>query len=194
MTKPDKCANTAEPLTNPLTRSIMAKSDLTPEFVREHLHYDPDTGLFTWLKTVPHGGKAKVGAVAGTKTVNGRIGIGIFGYRFYAHRLAWLYVYGYWPKKHIDHIDGNPSNNKLNNLREANQSENLQNLSSRPKISNKSGFVGASWSNYHKKWVAVIRINGKQTFLGRFPTPELAHAAYCEAKAKHHKFQPILRD
>ena len=172
----------------------MATSDITPEFVREYLHYDPNTGLFTWLKTIRHGGKAKVGAVAGVKTVNGRIAIGISKCRFYAHRLVWLYVYGRWPEKHIDHIDGDPSNNRLFNLREANQSQNLQNLSRKPKKSNTSGFIGASWSKHHQRWVATIRINGKQTYLGRFHTAELAHAAYCKAKAEHHKFQPVLRD
>ena len=194
MTKPDQCANTAEPLTNPLKRSIMAKSNLTPEFIREYLQYDPDTGLFVWLKTARHGGKAKVGAVAGVKTVNGRIAISISNYRCYAHRLAWFYVHGHWPAKNIDHIDGDPANNRFNNLREADQSQNMQNMSRKPKKSNTSGFVGVSWSKHKKSWVAAIRINGKQTPLGKFPTPELAHAAYCEAKAKHHKFQPVLRD
>lgn len=172
----------------------MATSDITPEFVREYLHYNPDTGIFVWLKTVQHGGKAKVGGVAGVKTVNGRIAIGISKCRFYAHRLVWLYVYGRWPKKNIDHIDGDPSNNRFNNLREADQSQNMQNISCKPKKSNRSGFVGVSWSKSHKKWLASIRINGKQTHLGRFNTAELAHVAYCEAKAKHHKFQPVLRN
>lgn len=172
----------------------MVESDLTPELVRECLHYDPDTGIFTWLKPPRHGGKAKVGDVAGTPTLNNRVTIGIFKHRLYAHRLAWFYVHGRWPEKNIDHIDGNPSNNKLSNLREANQHENMQNLSRTPKKSNKSGFVGVSWCKAKRKWVAAIRIDGKQTQLGRFETAELAHAAYCEAKAKHHKFQPVLRD
>jgi hypothetical protein len=172
----------------------MAKADITPELLREHLRYDPDTGVFVWIKTVRHGGKAKVGDVAGAVTANGRIKIAISKHQCYAHRLVWLYLYGRWPEKNIDHIDGNPSNNRLNNLREASQSQNMQNLSRKPKKSNTSGFIGVSWSKRKNSWVAAIRINGKQTNLGKFPTAELAHAAYCEAKAKHHKFQPVLRD
>jgi hypothetical protein len=191
MTKPTSAINTSEPLTNPLKRSIMAKSDFTPEILKQFLHYDPDTGLFTWIKL--HGRRAKIGDIAGTKTTNGRIGIGFMGHRCYAHRLAWFYIHGHWPTTGIDHIDGDPSNNRLSNLREANQVENMQNIPRISKIS-KSGLTGAFWITSKKKWTSSIMINSKLIILGYFPTAELAHAAYCEAKAKHHTFNPVLRN
>jgi hypothetical protein len=115
------------------------------------------------------------------------------GHRCYAHRLAWFYVHGHWPTTGIDHIDGDPSNNRLSNLREANQVENMQNIPRTSKVS-KSGLVGAFWSESKRKWTSRIMINRKIIILGNFTTAELAHAAYCEAKAKHHTFNPVLRN
>ena len=173
----------------------MAKADLTPERLRELLHYDPDTGLFTWkAKPSVKAGRTKIGAVAGTKLKNGRLMIGISGGRYYAHHLAWFYTHGRWPRDGLDHRDGNPMNNRIDNLREATQAQNMQNLSSTPGKRNKSGFVGASCAARDNAWLAHIKVNGKNTYLGTFPTPELAHVAYCKAKAKHHSFQPVLRD
>ena len=169
----------------------MANPNFTPERLKELLHYDPNTGLFTWLDVISN--RAKVGEIAGTKNTNGRICVGIMGYRLYAHRLAWFYVYERWPTTGIDHIDGNPSNNQLSNLREANQFQNMQNIPRKSKIS-KSGLVGAFWSNRDKKWSSRIKINRKLLILGVFPTAELAHKAYCEAKAKYHTFNPVFRD
>ena len=172
----------------------MAKTNLTAERLKELLHYDPETGVFTWIKTVKRGGRASVGDTAGSMMLNSRIGIGVEGTLYYAHRLAWLYIYGRWPVTGIDHIDGDPTNNRLCNLREATQAQNNQNRSSIPMKTNKSGFMGVSWEAKRKKWFASIRNNGKTVYLGRHSTPELAHAAYCKAKAAFHDFQPVLRD
>jgi hypothetical protein len=169
----------------------MANPDFTPERLKEFLHYDPDTGLFTWLSVLSN--RAKVGDIAGTKNANGRVAIGILGHCLYAHRLAWFYVHGCWPTKYIDHIDGNPSNNRLSNLREATQFENMQNIEKISKIS-KSGLTGAFWNSSKKTWNSRIMVNRKLHILGYFDTAELAHQAYCEAKAKYHTFNPILRD
>lgn len=161
----------------------MAKTNLTPERLRELLHYDPETGIFT---------RRDSGVVAGGIEVSGRITVGIDGKRFYAYRLAWLYMCGYWPTEDIDHIDGNKRNDRIGNLREATKSQNAQNLSKRKK--NKHGLVGVCWDRSRQKWKASIIVNGKTINAGRFPTPELAHAAYCAAKAKYHTFNPVLRD
>ena len=84
--------------------------NLTAEELQKVLNYDPLTGIFVWQV-----GPRK-GAKAGTKGVKGYVQIVFQRERYYAHRLAWLYMTGEWPKQHIDHLDGDPSNNRFQNL------------------------------------------------------------------------------
>ena len=109
MTKPRSAGNTTRLLTNPLIRSIMAKTDLTAERLREVLHYNPETGVFTRLKTEKNW---RSGDIAGGFRA-GYIQIRVDGAKYSAHRLAWLYAYGVNPIDEIDHIDGNKSNNSI---------------------------------------------------------------------------------
>jgi hypothetical protein len=81
--------------------------ELTAERLREVLNYNPGTGVFTWR--VQTGRRAPVGAIAGCITWYGYIAIKIDCCRHLAHRLAWFYVTGAWPKDQIDHINGNRS-------------------------------------------------------------------------------------
>lgn len=145
------------------------------------LHYDPDTGQFHWLggggRRVRHGARAGF-----TNTLGYRI-IVVKRVRRAAHRLAWLYVYGTLPKGVIDHINGDPSDNRISNLRDVPQKENVWNIKG-PKKNNKSGFLGVSKKD--KRWRATIMANGKLHYLGKFDSPELAHAAYLSAKASLH--------
>src|ERR1700738_4035243 len=100
-------------------------NDLTAEHLRELLNYDPDTGEFR--RRASRGGEA-AGTLAGCPRRPG-------GYRiicvdrviFLAHRLAWLHSYGVWPTKDIDHIDGDKTNNRIANLREATPAQNVMN-------------------------------------------------------------------
>ena len=149
--------------------------------VNELLAYDPEKGIFTWK--VNRGGRAKAGTEAGAVMSNGYIAIRVNNTLYYAHRLAWFMIYGEWPSKHIDHIDNNPDNNQIANLREATQSENMQNR--KTYSNNKSGFKGVSFHDPSAKFRAQIRIDGKNTFIGSYPTAELAHKAYVEAANKH---------
>jgi hypothetical protein len=110
--------------------------------------------------------------------------IGIGGKQYLAHRLAWFYMTGRWPIKEIDHIDGNPLNNRWNNLREATPSQNS---------CNKDGgrgrsleLRGASYDKTKRKWRSYINVRGKRTFLGDFETAEDAHNAYLEAARRLH--------
>lgn len=161
----------------------MAGCNLTVELLRSRLHYDPETGFFTWL--VPtHVGRA--GARAGTLNCrNKRVYIKFLGINYFAHRLAWFYMTGAWPIEEIDHINRNTSDNSWNNLREANRYENQQNQL-RAQRNGSSGFLGVSASD--GRWMARIQINKKSIFLGLYPTPELAHEAYMRAKKIHHPF------
>lgn len=121
---------------------------------------------------------------AGGVDENGYGIICIDGIRYKTHRLVWLYVYGVWPDGLVDHIDGNPSNNDVSNLREASQSENLRNRGAQS--NNKSGFKGVCWDSRKKRWLSQIAINGKNKHLGYFQTVEEAHSAYCRGSTKYH--------
>ena len=107
-----------------------------------------------------------------------------------AHRLAWLYMTGSFPKNVIDHKDGNPSNNVFSNIREATSSENKQNEKKRN--DNTSGYVGVGKRG--NKYVANIGVNKQKIFLGYFTTPELAYESYLKAKSKLHVFNPTPRE
>lgn len=153
---------------------------ITPEKLREIVSYDPETGVFTWRKTR---GRARAGNVAGTPHNEGYISIVALRGRYLAHRLAWFYVHGEWPQDDIDHINGDRSDNRISNLRDVSRSENLQNVATARKSST-HGFIGASRQG--GRWKARIKLNGKETHLGLFDTPEEASEAYLRAKAEMH--------
>lgn len=145
------------------------------------LSYSQDTGAFTWL--VQASQRTKVGMIAGCVDRQGYRRIGINHNRYAAHRLAWLYVNGAWPSNGIDHIDGNKSNNRLNNLRDVSQSMNMQNLYI-ANIDSRTGFLGVT-KNRHR-YRAQISVGGQMRNLGSYDSPELAHQAYLAFKRKHH--------
>ena len=153
---------------------------LDAKTLRTILSYAPETGLFTWLKR-RNGVKSMT---AGYTGCDGYVSIRINGKLYKAHRLAWFYVQGCWPSAHIDHINGDPSDNRLSNLREATHSENLRNVPIWG--SNTSGYKGVSFSKVRNKWRAQIRFCNKRLTLGHFETPEDAYAAYCKAALIHH--------
>ena len=145
---------------------------LTVEELGRIVDYDPVTGSFRWRER-GKGRRAHVGRYR-----HGRLQIGIGYKRYFAHRLAWLYVYGRWPFQ-IDHINGDPTDNRIANLRETTQQQNLWN--SRAKSHNKSGLKGVSWHKQRQVWRADIRAQGKKKHLGYFETKEAAHEAYVGA-------------
>jgi HNH endonuclease/AP2 domain len=156
------------------------KLQVTSDYVRKNLYYNPDTGDFYWL--ISNSNRVKVGDIAGSVKEGYRIiSITFNGKKnyFLAHRLAWLYIYGVWPNAGIDHIDRNPSNNRISNLREATQQENTRNQTKRENCS--SCYLGVSWYKRDKKWTARIKIGNKYHFLGYFDTEEEAALAYNRA-------------
>jgi hypothetical protein len=160
-------------------------TELTQDRLKESLSYDPDTGLFTWIKKPSK--KIKVGSTAGCKHPNGYIRIQI-DYKLYgAHQLAWLYVYGESPACDIDHVDELKDNNRIVNLRLDVNRENPHNVS-KPRSDNTSGYRGVDWREDLKKWQARIMVNGKSKHLGYFNTAVEAYAAYLCAKRKLHPF------
>jgi hypothetical protein len=145
------------------------KTNLSAEFVRSILDYDPESGVFTWkyredARSQWNG--SFVGKEAGWINNLGYRRIAINGSSYLAHRLAWLIVTGEWPQFEIDHEDGDAANNKFSNLREATHRENGRNakLNSR----NISGVAGVYWNKQCQKWCAQIRVDRKQLHLGLF--------------------------
>lgn len=128
------------------------------------LNYCPNRGVFTWLYKTSN--RVKVGDVAGTKMINGYIGISVNGQRFYAHRLAWFYMTGDMPECEIDHINMDRADNKWANLRKATKKQNTEN---RTMVSNNtSGHMGVYWVKQCQKWSAKIVHHKKQIYLGYF--------------------------
>lgn len=159
-------------------------TELTQERLKELLHYDAGTGIFTWIKTR---GRVRIGRESGSIQPNGYRYIMVDGYLKLSHRLAWLYVTGVFPIDFIDHIDGNKLNNAYANLRTCTNSQNKMNCELQ--INNTSGFKGVTWCKSNKKWKAQAQIKGKNNNLGLFEFIEEARDAYINfAKINHGKF------
>ena len=152
----------------------------TKELVSEYIAYDPETGSFTRLKT---SGTKKAGDTVGS--VNGRyLQINICGKLIRGHRLAWFLTYGRLPTT-IDHINGDGLDNRLCNLREVTQQQNIHNHRKPPRH-NTSGYLGVSYFKAGNKFSAHINLDGKKKHLGYFVDPEVAHQAYLTAKRELH--------
>lgn len=145
------------------------------------LDYDRETGVFTWR--TDRSSNAKAGDVAGYLD-RGRVKIRVGDKQLLAHRLAWLFVTGEWPTRHIDHFNGNPSDNKFKNLRDVSHAVNLQNQR-RARSDNRSGLLGVQIKK--GRFTAVIRIAGTAKFLGAFDSAEEAHEVYLAAKRQMHE-------
>lgn len=176
---------------------MAAKALPCPTVLRLLLDYDPETGEFTWKERASlwfkDGGKftrkrqasAWNRKCAGTPALTADDGDGyrvgrLFDNLVRAHRVAWAIVHGRWPDKWIDHINGNPADNRIANLREATARQNAQNTRGRSNSS--SQYKGVAKQPCGKKWVARIRSqDGKQVHLGVFNTEQEAAVAYNEA-------------
>lgn len=151
---------------------------VTLERLKEVLRYCPETGHFYWK--VKASTKTKIGDKAGWKQ-HGYIGMMVDWKNYYGHRLAWFYMTGEWPKQEIDHINGEPSDNRWENLREADRSQNSWNTRKR-----RNGLKGAFFHKASGLWKSAIRNRGKVVSLGYFKSEEEAHAAYCVAASDNH--------
>ena len=145
------------------------------------LDYNPDTGKLRWKKTL--GSRAMAGDEAGCWASNGYLLIRVDNVLYKGHRLAWLLHYGKWPKSGLDHIDHDPSNNRIENLREAHHVDNLRNQSLRS--TNTSGVCGVTWSKPHRKWCAYIKVDAKKKHLGLFDSIEEAASARAVANKQY---------
>lgn len=136
-----------------ITRKSKVEAEaITAERLRQILKYDPETGNFTWLIRK---GRNRV-YVAGTPSVERYVVIMVDGVVYQAHRLAWLYMTGEWPKGYIDHINGTRNDNRFANLRDATGSQNQANRGANK--NSKSGHKGVRFHQKSGKWVAEIQI------------------------------------
>ena len=157
--------------------------------LKQLFRYDPDRGVFVRLVTRSSRGMA--GQIAGTIT-RGYTIIKVDGRRYFAHRLVWLYAHGEWPDQIVDHIDGDPQNNRLSNLRLASPTQSVHNTR-KPKT-NTSGFKGVSWHKATERWRATLRtMNGRHRHLGYFDDPRdaarLYRAAVLEERGEFARFE-----
>lgn len=156
----------------------MKYAPLTRERLTELLDYNVATGVFVWKKKNSVAGPDLTGVVAGVIHKGYRI-IGIDKKNYRAARLAWLYVTGRWPSRHVDHKNCIKDDDRFENLREATPQQNAANH--RAHCNNKSGFKGVRRRHGLNLWSAHIRRSNRTVTLGYFKTPEEANAAYREA-------------
>lgn len=151
---------------------------LSYQRAHELFTYDPVNGLLLWRVSK---GTAKAGKVAGKLERDGYMRVQTDGKLYLVHRIAWLLQKGDWPEFEVDHVNGDPSDNRWLNLRHASHSENGKNL--KKYDNNKSGFKGVCWHNRLKKWQVRINYNGIQYHLGYHTELEHANAYYAGAAA-----------
>ena len=155
--------------------------EITAERLRELLEYDPETGIFRWLARPSN--CVHIGDIAGSKTAKGYIELKADGIRFYAHRLAFVFMTGELPPEDTDHINGNKSDNRWANLRAVSRQVNMQNLRKANK-NNQNGLLGVK--SRGNRFTATIMIDGKSKWLGTYDTPEEAHQMYLKTKRTLH--------
>lgn len=151
--------------------------------LKQILHYDPESGVFTYL--VKTSIRVRAGQVAGTRNNrSGYVTISIDYRRYYGHRLAWLYMTGEWPTEQVDHRNTIRSDNRWTNLRKATNQFNNENRR-RAHRDSATGVLGVA--RHGNKFKARIFVEGKERHLGMFETKEAAHSAYVAAKRVLHK-------
>lgn len=162
------------------------EKDISVDYLRKRLRYEPETGKLFWLdnEDMPKKWRTRFeGKEAFTTTVCGYKQGSVLSRLFLAHRVAWALHFGEWPSEHIDHINGVRDDNRIGNLRSVSRQENNKNLGKSSR--NKSGVVGVSWHRRANKWVVQISLCDKQTCLGRFDCIGQAIRVRREAEELH---------
>lgn len=156
---------------------------LTQEYLKSILEYNQYTGIFRWLISPSH--RVNAGDEAGNKhPATGYCCIKIRGKLHLAHRLAFLWVTGRMPSGYVDHIDGNRFNNIWSNIRDGSMSQNQHNRPANK--NNTSGVKGVHWDKRKSRWVAKIKLNGKDIHIGTFVDIISAELAVRKARVNHH--------
>lgn len=154
----------------------MAKT--TIQQLRENFSYDHISGVLVRIKDVR--GKYKIGDQVGSVNFEGYLTVYVQQEKLVVHRIAWAMFYGEWPIKALDHINMDRKDNAIENLRLASHAENQHNTKPR----SNSGLKGVT-KLPHGSYQAQIKVNGKQTYLGSFPTADEAAHAYNKMAVKN---------
>jgi hypothetical protein len=156
---------------------------VTEKRLKEVLEYNPQTGLFTW-KTKKYNNANTSGA--GCVKNGGYVSIMVDGKNYYAHRLAWVYVFGNSPIGQIDHINSIKNDNRIENLRDVSAVINMQNKVKALSSNKSTGLLGVTYVKKNGTYTAQIRVDGKKINLGFFKTATEGYEAYLSAKRKLH--------
>ncbi len=154
----------------------VANFTLDTSLVKEYFQYDPKTGILSWKKNQR---KSLLGMPSGHKRKDGYLQTHFKCAHYLTHRLIWIYVYGEHPDGYLDHINGNRSDNRIENLRIVTKKQNSENRKKR--LGRSSKFKGVCFRKDSNKWTAQIGSNYKLKHLGYFETEELAYEAYKQA-------------
>lgn len=154
---------------------------LTLEQASEWLRYEPETGNLYWAKSPRNG--ILIGDIAGSVSRRGYLTVMIGCRAYKAHRLAFLLYHGRSPEGVIDHANGDISDNRISNLRDATLRQNSHNRKKR--IGTLHPLKGIRYRKDRSKWQALITVDGKRLHLGTFNTAADAHQAYCSAAKEH---------
>ena len=155
---------------------------INQETVRKLFHYDAESGMLLWRNG--NGRNVKPWQEAKAKNANGYYTAKINGKSYLTHRLAWLYVYGEFPKEDIDHKNRIRNDNRLCNLRAVSRTDNCQNISL--PSHNKSGHIGVSWFKSHNCWTVYVKVNKKNKWLGYYKNLDDAIAARKEGEKQYY--------
>ena len=160
--------------------------ELTQERLKKLLHYDPETGIWTWLQwrsQMPPGSRA------GTRRTDGRWIINVQGRRYLCSRLAFFYMTGEWPAVLVDHINRDGGDDRWCNLRSATFSQNSSNKKMRS--NNTTGYIGVQWSEERQKWVVYVN----QQYVGRYTNlDEAVKARDYHTAIKHGAFAVLNQE
>ena len=164
------------------------RNALTAARAREVLDYNPETGEFRWK--VDRGGRTRAGDVAGKASWNGYHRIRVDGFKYGANQLAWLWTYGEMPAVEVDHIDKDPGNDRISNLRLATPEQNSRNRKAH--INSTHGIKGVARNG--QKFAARIVVAGTIRRLGTYNTPFEAWLAYSSAAKEYFGEYAFLQD
>ena len=153
---------------------------ISKEYFHEHFEYK-NGNLYSKKRLSSNVWEGK--KVGKPRKPDGYCNVTLNGVKYYVHRIIFMMFHGYMPKQ-IDHIDGNTSNNKIENLRETNYTTN--NYNKKIMTNNKSGVKGVNWHKIGKKWRVEVCVNKKNMYLGLYKDLELAELVAIEARNKYH--------